>query len=335
MLEPGTAFCGECGAPAGQHAPEEGSDVIVYPDLARANLHRLRGDVGEAEKICLSILKRFPNNPGAHVLLGDLHADAGRLDQARQWFEIATDLMPENRALAGKLNRVRDEIAREADRAATSGLEVSEPNRNALTAIGAVVALLLIVGFLAYLLGGARANAARDKRVDVIEPISINGTAPAVPNGTSKTAPRDDAQNPDVTPSEKPPVSTDSGASREDSMTQGERSLFAAISQDIGNLTLRTLHISVDTQAGIAIATVSGAAGAALSQDGIDAAVIGAAIIRRGTTLQRAKVRIVEGKTGRIRFSGAVTASSLSAASGELNSFDWARSILVDQTPAL
>src|SRR5688500_5066185 len=62
-------FCPECGAPVGS---SEGSDSEIYPLLARANLLRMRAEYKQAENVCLSILKRYPNNSSTNTLLGDI-----------------------------------------------------------------------------------------------------------------------------------------------------------------------------------------------------------------------------------------------------------------------
>jgi len=50
------------------------SDAQAGAELARANLLRLRGDYLAAEAECLKVLRQFPNNAGAHTLLGEICA---------------------------------------------------------------------------------------------------------------------------------------------------------------------------------------------------------------------------------------------------------------------
>lgn len=85
----------------------EGSDSAVYPELARANLLRMRGDYKAAESQCLAILRRYPNNATANILLGDICAEKGDLDQSMQWYEMALDLTPESQAAQHKLEQVK------------------------------------------------------------------------------------------------------------------------------------------------------------------------------------------------------------------------------------
>ena len=85
----------------------EGSDSAVYPELARANLLRMRGDYKAAESQCLTILRRYPNNSTANILLGDICAEKGDLDQSMQWYEMALDLTPESQAAQHKLEAVK------------------------------------------------------------------------------------------------------------------------------------------------------------------------------------------------------------------------------------
>jgi hypothetical protein len=101
------AFCPECGAAMSHDTGAEGSDSAVYPELARANLLRMRGDYKAAESQCLAILRRYPNNATANILLGDICAEKGDLDQSMQWYEMALDLTPESQAAQHKLESVK------------------------------------------------------------------------------------------------------------------------------------------------------------------------------------------------------------------------------------
>gem|GEM_PF-4072257 len=79
MNPQGAHICEECGAPLveGKEAGDE-SDQLVYRDLARANLQRMRGDFAAARETCLSILRRYPNNATTQGLLGDIYPRAAR-----------------------------------------------------------------------------------------------------------------------------------------------------------------------------------------------------------------------------------------------------------------
>src|SRR5438477_12288189 len=92
-LPPGAATCPECGAPV-KDATTADSEAVVYPELARANLARMRGDYKQAEDQLLSVLKRFPNNPSANEMLGDLAAEREDYPHAVQRDEMALDIVP-------------------------------------------------------------------------------------------------------------------------------------------------------------------------------------------------------------------------------------------------
>jgi hypothetical protein len=125
----------------------------IYPELARANLLRMRGEFKGAIDQCLSILKRLPEDVDAHMLIGDIYSESGDLDQARQWYDLALELSPNDAALHQKLDEVTERaLNREYDKTAEQlGLPVESPHK-AIYGIGIVLAILLI-GVIAYLTG--------------------------------------------------------------------------------------------------------------------------------------------------------------------------------------
>ena len=111
-VPPKEPFCPECGAPIVVEEQDAGSsDAVVYTELARANLLRMRGEYKQAENQCLNILKRFPNNASANTLLADISAEQNGLTQAVQWFELSLDLTPDDDAVKNKLKSARDRIS--------------------------------------------------------------------------------------------------------------------------------------------------------------------------------------------------------------------------------
>jgi len=88
------------------------------PLLAQANLARIRGDKQQAVDYCVQVLRTQPGNADAHSLLGDIYRDQGALDDAIQWYRMATDLRPTGPD-AEKLRRLEAERER---RAAQSGV---------------------------------------------------------------------------------------------------------------------------------------------------------------------------------------------------------------------
>ncbi|MCB8932120.1 MAG: tetratricopeptide repeat protein [Fimbriimonadaceae bacterium] len=162
-------YCPECGAALDSESRSDGSDVAIYPDLARANLLRMRGDYKAAEDVCLGILRRFPNNATANGLLGDICAERGDLEQAAEWYELALDIVKDSESVRSKLESVRTRLAeREAAHTAQQiGLPMSSP-RTGVYAL-ATILLILTVGAASYFFG-ARTRPAppvMDTRIDV------------------------------------------------------------------------------------------------------------------------------------------------------------------------
>jgi len=180
-------FCPECGAALDDASHPDGSDAAIYPELARANLLRMRGDYKAAEEVCLGILRRFPNNATANGLLGDIGTERGDLEQAAEWYELALDIVPDSDTFRDKLNRVKAHLA-ERETAHTAhkiGLPMSAPK----TGIYALTTVLLIVtvGVASYFYG-SRAHPpppVMDTRIDV----SSHGPEPAPPSAPTAAAP--------------------------------------------------------------------------------------------------------------------------------------------------
>jgi hypothetical protein len=137
--------CPECGAPLNSDVAVPGADSAVHPELAQANLLRLRGDIEAAERKCLSILKRYPNEPEAHVLLGDLSADRGDWRRAAEWYELAVDLSPNSTADRAKLDEAKKRVedAETAETVEQLGLPEASPRGPWL--VGSVALILVVV----------------------------------------------------------------------------------------------------------------------------------------------------------------------------------------------
>jgi len=192
MLPDDAEFCPDCGAPVDSdpmHA--EGSDAAVYPELARANLLRMRGDYEQAKDVCLSILRRFPNNATANTLIGDICAERGDLEQAAEWYELALDLAPDSAADQQKLNQVRQRLKERqaANTAAQLGLPTNKP-KVGLYAAGLIVLVSVIAvgAFLAGKQGATPKSTTRPSGV-VNMPVTIGGGTQQQPvNGESDGA---------------------------------------------------------------------------------------------------------------------------------------------------
>ncbi|HVK05005.1 MAG TPA: tetratricopeptide repeat protein, partial [Armatimonadaceae bacterium] len=88
-----------------RRATRESEEVAVGPLLARANLLRMRRQWDEAIAVCTEALRRAPESPTAHSLMGDIYEAQGKMDDAAQWFSMAVDLAPANAADRQKLER--------------------------------------------------------------------------------------------------------------------------------------------------------------------------------------------------------------------------------------
>jgi protein O-GlcNAc transferase len=64
------------------------------PSVERALRYYSQGDSDQARAVCERVLKRRPNDAGAHDLLGVLELDAGRGDEAVRSLERAVELQP-------------------------------------------------------------------------------------------------------------------------------------------------------------------------------------------------------------------------------------------------
>lgn len=153
MLAAGAEFCPDCGAPVAAAGPTEGSDSEIYPQLAQANLLRMRGEYKQAEDVCLALLHRYPNNATANTLLGDIAAERGDLEYAVQWYELALDLVPDSEVDHQKLRSVRQRI--EERDAAQTAQQLELPDRTPLgpRVIAAVAAIVIGVGIISFVLG--------------------------------------------------------------------------------------------------------------------------------------------------------------------------------------
>lgn len=293
-----SSFCEECGAPFGETG--SGSDSVVYPEIARANLLRLRGNLAEAERVCLAVLKRFPNNPAGNGMMGDLAFEAGRLEDAKRWYEMALELTPKDEGLRRKLAAVGESSGREAQAAALSGLEVEGPSGARIAGVFAIALLVIVVGALMFWMGYAN----KKTREDVIEPISINGEAePRLP------APGEEPPRVDT-----PPGATGTVPAVQGSLTGQEAATKSAIRSELGELGERVGVIVLDPTG--AVASLDGG-----TDDKLDAARVGAWLVKRGAP--QAYVRVVDPAARTVRFTATITKSALEAAPGEDGSPEW------------
>lgn len=143
-------YCPDCGAPVGSAAPA--ADSAVHGELAQANLLRLRGDLDGSEKALLGILRRYPNDPHAHEMLGDVCAERGEIDRAKEWYELALDLSPDSADIRRKMENAGTtaEEQKTADTAETLGLPPTTPPAAWWPLAGAAALLVLAIAVAAW-----------------------------------------------------------------------------------------------------------------------------------------------------------------------------------------
>jgi hypothetical protein len=137
-------ICPECGAPLQADGSSQVVDSVMHAELAQANVLRLRGERDAAEKKCLSILKRYPNEPEAHGLLGELSADREDYARAIEWFELALDLNPNSVKDRARLEELRAKV-QSADAVRTEEQLGLPPQVNYAPWIAAIVVLIIVV----------------------------------------------------------------------------------------------------------------------------------------------------------------------------------------------
>ena len=233
-LAVGETVCPDCGAPTDEGAA--GSDSPAHRELAQANLLRLRGDLDGSEKALLAVLRRMPNDPLAHEMLGEVCAERGELDRAVEWYELALDLAPNSTEARRRLQEARERLeARDtADTAETLGLPSARPALTwaPLAGVGALVALAAIVALW------PRSAAPRPLRATVV--------APTTPTLSSAAPP---ASLPASTPATVVPPSA-SGTEEERKLLEGLRAQSGTARVQSASLDPRTQTLAVTFEIG-------------------------------------------------------------------------------------
>lgn len=163
-VAPGLSACPECGAAVNKDVDSE-SDQMVYAEIAKANLLRMRQSYQEAEQQCLAILRRLPNNVTAHVLLGDICVDLKDYERAREWYELSLDLRPNDTTIKSKIRdldtRKQDaEVLQQAEK-----LGVPRSNKARVLYVASVLTLVAITSASAYYLGSKKTGRQTAKNV--------------------------------------------------------------------------------------------------------------------------------------------------------------------------
>lgn len=148
----GQASCPECGAPIAREG-EEQSDQVVYSEIARANLHRMRHEFRQAEQECLGILRRYPNNVTANVMLGDISADLKDFERALEWYDLALDLKPGDPAIINKIREVRERMEQKEVVETAEKLGLPKTRKAQLRYVGMVLGLVLVTSGATYYMG--------------------------------------------------------------------------------------------------------------------------------------------------------------------------------------
>lgn len=144
--------CPECGAPVTK-AGEGESDEAVYKEIAQANLFRMRHEFGRAEQECLSILRRYPNNVTANVLLGDICMDLKEFDRGVQWYELALDLKPDDAAIKSKIKDAKERITHKEAHDVAEKMGIPKTVHAQRRYVFTVVGLVLVTAIASYIFG--------------------------------------------------------------------------------------------------------------------------------------------------------------------------------------
>ncbi len=311
-------FCTECGAPV-NGGTADAADAAVYPQLAKANLLRMRGDYEEAEKDCLAVLKQFPYNSTAHILLGDIHLDKGDSSVALDWYELAADLEPTNPSLAAKRDRLRGAREKTVSKQTLAGLEVPPSGARTAVMYGGIAVIVIGIAIGAFFMGQARADGGDVNVDDLIRPISIGEEAPPDPR---VALPGDDPEPAATTTA--PPASQSTAPQ---AMTAEEIRIMRDAAARLGTLGPRLIHIDFDPRTSSSRATVTASGDA----DFIDAARVAVAVFQASPQTSRVHLRVIDTSAGFAKLIATVSQESLSEASRhEEGSAEWATALLTN-----
>ncbi len=311
--------CRECGAPVSPNEGAETSDAEVYPEITRANLFRLRGDYGDAEKVCVNILRKFPNNVTTHILLGDIYNDKDDQQQALQWYEIAQDLSPENTSLQQKIQQTKKRLKAKQVTESTSGLEVKAESKFPLIFVSLTVVLVAALAGIAYYLGTQRAENSESAGVAVFtRPIEIKNST---------------RENAEATPSVNPSSENSSVQQKQESvvsMTNEESELLKLINSRLTDSRYRATHVEINWRNRSVRVTLSGQPA---SPEYDDTAIANSAMIALSvfSETDAASVRVIESSSHLLRSAGIVSRESLGASRLEVGTPAWAREVILER----
>ncbi len=188
-------FCAECGAPLKDAPGVAGSDAEVYPELAKANVLRMRKEFKPAEDICLAILRRYPNNVSANTLLGDIAAERGELEQAVEWYELSLDIVPDSVEVTQKLEALRQELSTRQTQATVQTLGI--PQKQAPIGLYAMILLLVVAfGVAGVILSNKKSSGALEPGTDPNKPLVVGNQGQPQSEPEPKTSDLDNESKP-------------------------------------------------------------------------------------------------------------------------------------------
>lgn len=173
----------------------EPTQYDLDPELARVNVLRMRGDFDAAKDHCLAVLRKAPENETANLLMGDICAAAGDMQQAEDWYRIALDIDPNSAKARHKLDgliaaKAVEEIASAEQQI---GVPINRgPNQYLFPILLGVFVLFVIA--LAYLIGRKMRDGdtqplvIRSPRIEIPASPPAARMAPEVPNTASDSA---------------------------------------------------------------------------------------------------------------------------------------------------
>jgi hypothetical protein len=171
--------------------------MIVQTELSKANFLRMRQQFREAEELCLVVLRTYPQNVEAHVLLGDIFADQGQFEHANQWYSLALDLQPEDFAVRQKMQIARGQVRHLEALSSLDqlGLPRRQGSRPLLFGIGAL-ALIAVCAVLAYNAGQQSVHSAPPTPASVLNQPIVAPESPEVAVPPAATPPTAATGNP-------------------------------------------------------------------------------------------------------------------------------------------
>jgi len=87
--------------------PSVANQALLNEWLNQANNAFLGGDWKRAAQLCQQVLHADASKLAAHILMGDIHAEQGEMELARECYTRVLDLQPQNWVAKQKIERIR------------------------------------------------------------------------------------------------------------------------------------------------------------------------------------------------------------------------------------